>query len=872
MTFGVLLRRLRVAAGLTQEALAERAGMSVKAVSDLERDPNRTPRLESVTLLADALLLGPDQRTLLLSAARPDSVPSVTPLVVERPARSLPRPLTPLIGRTGVATAVADLLGRGEIRLLTLVGPGGVGKTRLAIEVAERVAGDFADGVIFVDLAPLHNPDLVIPMIAQQLGMTERDTAPVRERLEGHLRAKHMLLLLDNFEHLIAAREMVLGLLEACPRLVVLVTSRAPLRVRGEREYRVAPLALPEERLRLETVSRSPAVELFLDRARAAGVDLPLNASTGPVLAEICGRLDGLPLAIELAAGWVKFLPPRDLLARLEIRLPMLTGAPHDLPARQKTMRDAIAWSYELLDAREQALFRRLSVFAGSCALDAVEAVCAADGEEPTVLQGLAALIDKSLLRTREDEQEGAGLPRISMLETIREYGHERLKESGEVDMVGRRHAEYFLSLAETAVPQLVGPDQVSWLDQLDKEQPDLRVAMARLLETDDTQGALRLIGALRWFWFVRGHLTEGRAWAERALAKEKTCELGCVQPTLVAQARLAAGQLALFQGELLAARAHLEASAALCRAAAALEPENRAARVLLTEALGFLVVAHNWSGESATAGDVITEYDRAVGALNDPRTSAWRAFNFGRLHLYQRGDPMSAQAYLRQTEANFRELGDLWSLAQVLLDIGMVALWAGDMDKARERYAEALAAARTSRDRQIEAAALNNLGEVARFVGEYQTAGEYYNASLWIYEEIGVKAGIPRLMHNLGYLALHAGDAAAAGERFASSLAESCSIGIHRGAAEALAGLAAVAAHRRTADSGVQAARLWGAADAIHGAEGTPVWPADQAERAHYEALVRETVAPDVFNAAYSGGRALTKDQSIAEAHAVTG
>ena len=381
---------------------------------------------------------------------------------------NLPVQLTPLIGREKEGAAVQNLLQREDVRLVTLTGPGGTGKTRLGLQVTAELSDLFTDGVYFVNLAPLSDPDFVVPTIAQTLDLKEIGDQPLLGLLKGYLRDKHILLLLDNFEQVASAAMQVADLLAACPCLKVIVTSRAVLHVRGEQEFPVPPLTVPDpKRLPdLVALSQYEAVELFLSRAQAVEPEFQLNNTNAPAIAEICARLDGLPLAIELASARIKLLPPQALLARLDQRLAVLTSGPRDAPARQQTLRNTIAWSYNLLDAQEQRLFRRLSVFAGGCTLDAIEAVSIAlETSSPTIslLDSVASLIDKSMLQQTEQEGEQ---PRLVMLETIREYGLEALEASGEMETTRQAHAHYYLALAEEAEPELGGLSKLyGWSD-----------------------------------------------------------------------------------------------------------------------------------------------------------------------------------------------------------------------------------------------------------------------------------------------------------------------------------------------------------------------------------------------------------------------
>ena len=530
--FGEVLRRLRCAAALSQEALAERAGLSRNGISDLERGARLVPRLETVRLLADALTLGDVDRAALLAAARP-AFHRHNPTALSAASHTgLPAAPTRLIGRDSDIAVVGAELRDEAVRLMTLTGPGGVGKTRLAMATASAAAPAFRDGVMVVELAGIADPALVLPAIARALDIRETIGRPVMEALAAALRERRLLLVLDNFEHVLSVAPDLAGLLRDCPLVTALVTSRAPLRLIGERRFATPPLALPalDDHPPLDTLTNFAAIALFVERARAVRHDFALTAANADAVVAIGRRLEGLPLAIELAAGWAHILSPAELLRRLEPRLPLLRGGAGDQPNRLQTMRQAIAWSYDLLGEDEALLFRRLGVFVGGFTLEAAERVTGMPASPrapapaspersgaPDVFDLLAALIDKSLVQPMHPE---APEPRFAMLETVREFAREQLGVSGEMDVLAERHAAWCITLAER-VRQSGQLSQASGYAILEPEHPNLRSALTWLLAHGEAVTALHLAGQLAVFWLVHGHVSEGKAWLEQALAAD---------------------------------------------------------------------------------------------------------------------------------------------------------------------------------------------------------------------------------------------------------------------------------------------------------------------------------------------------------------
>ncbi len=774
---------------------------------------------------------------------------------------NLPVQPTPLIGREKEMAAIQQLLLRQDMRLFTLTGPGGIGKTRLGLQVAAELSELFPDGVYFVNLAPISDSAFVVPSIAQVLDLKETGEQPLLDLLKTYLREKQLLLLLDNFEQVVSAAIQVADLLTACPQLKVVVTSRAVLHVRGEQEFDVPPLALPDPRHLpdLETLSQYEAVALFIWRAQAVKPEFRLSDANASAIAEICVHMDGLPLAIELAAARIKLLPPQALLARLGQLLQLLTSGAQDAPARQQTLWNTIKWSYDLLNAQEQRLFRRLSVFVGGCTLEAIEAVCHGVGDdEIDVLNTVSSLIDKSLVqqRTQRDEE-----PRLVLLETIREYGLECLAESGETEAMQEAHALYYLALAEQAEPHLKGAEQGQWFVRLEQERDNLRAVLTWLLEAAtrgrgeekgrrQAERALRLGVALYWFWYTAGPPSEGRSFLDRALS------VGAVVATpLRARALFATSDLVWAMGDLDRAQKLAEESLRLCQelrdtggianalmmlqGVAWLRNQYSLARSYLEEAEAlFREVGDTWSrgqcltqlaqistaqGEYVRARTLLEESRGLYSTLGDQRRLSFVFYLLARVLFLSQGDLAEARALAEQSLALNREFKETWIRHEALYLLGKMHLYQGELALARELFEASLATGKeTQWDRVTTVMAQIGLVRVLVLQGEGEVARPLCQRSLALVRDIGHKDCIATCLEDLGAVGVVQGQPA-------------------------------------------WAARLWGAAEALRQHIGAPLPPVYRADYERSVAAARTHLGEKPFAVAWAQGRTMTPEQALA-------
>ncbi len=769
---------------------------------------------------------------------------------LSRHPHNLPVQPTPFLGREQEVASVCALLRRPEVRLVTLTGPGGIGKTRLGLQVAAELADQFANGVYFVALAPVSDADLVVLAIMQTLSISEAGGQPLLGLLKTALKDKHLLLLLDNFEQVISAAEVVAEVLAACPHLRVLVTSRVVLHVRAEHEFNVPPLSLPDpKRLPdLVTLSQYEAVALFIERAQAVKPDFQVTNANAPAVAAICARLDGLPLAIELAAARSKLLPPQALLARLSQRLAVLTSGARDAPARHQTLRNTIAWSYDLLDAAEQQLFRRLATFVGGCTLEAVEAVCAAlDGATgvASVLDGVSSLLDKSLLQQTEQDGEE---PRFVMLETVREYGQECLRESREEESCHHAHAEYYLTLAEETEPHLHEAQEFVWLKRLIREQENFRAALRWIIEHKETEHALRLSGALDLYWYMRGYWSESLSWLQAALQLSNTGD-----PT-VARAKVlrGAGFLTLYRGNSTEARALLEESIALHKA------------VGDTRGLAFAIMGlgevYQVQEDYLTARSLMEESVALSREVGDKWMLAVALCDLAQV-VWAQGNALSARALLEEGWTITRELGGKWGETRFS---SVLATWAraqGDYAQAATHYQEALSVAQQTGDMEIIGESLAGLGDMARCHGDNAKALELYNQGLTIAREFGDQFSTSWLLCGLGNIARDEGNYTRATALYREGLSLAMKDDRNKlGVGRCLLGLARIA---RSSQQFWRAAQLLCATEAQLNID-RDLDPLDRAEYERDVADIRVHLGEEAFTSAWAEGRTTPLEQVI--------
>ena len=723
---------------------------------------------------------------------------------------NLPVPRTAFIGREPEAAALRQLLGRVDVRLVTITGPGGIGKTRLALQVGSEIGEQFPSGVCFVSLSVVGDPGLIASTIAQAIGVRETGNQSAQESLKGYFGAldQPMLLLLDNFEHLVSAAPLISELLSAGPRLKIIVTSQSPLHVYGEHEFPLPPLALPDPKslLPLDVLSRLPAIALFVERARAVKHDFALTNENASAVAAVCARLDGLPLAIELAAARIKLLSPSAMLARLESCLNLLTGGARDLPTRQQTLRGTVDWSYGLLNPAEQTLFRRLSVFTGGCTLEAVEAVCDTAGDLGLdVLDGMASMVDKSLAQ----QMEAAGETRFVMLTTIREYALERLAASDDVAATRRSHSAYYLVIAEEGALEAAAHPE--WLDRFEVEHDNFRAALEYLIKTADADWGLRLGTALFHFWETREYLTEGRSRIARLLALEGAAARPKLRSRLLFSAAVLAGE----QGDYTSAQQLLEESIETCVEL----HDNRGVAV----ALNALAVNARDRGELATSSLLLERCVaiwRDEGDLADVARALSNLANVTKLQ----GEAARAASLYDECLAHFRKIGDVAGIAWTLNYQGDLAREGNDLTAARSFYEQSLAAFSLSRDGWGIASALSDLAGLSWDQGDNDEARRLYGESIQMFQNLGHKRGIARVLECL-------------------------------------------AANAAAQSNAVQSLHFAGAAAALRERLGTPLTPAEQHKLEKILEFARRTLGNAAGLTAWMEGWALPVEQAIQEA-----
>jgi predicted ATPase/DNA-binding XRE family transcriptional regulator len=738
--FGDLLRQARRSARLTHEMLAERAGLSVRGISDLERGIIRAPRRETLEMLADALNLPEEERqewellrrrlAARTSGERPPEIP-------ERTQTNIPVPLTPLIGREQEISEISSILHRPHIRLITLTGPGGVGKTRVALEVAARLWSDFRDGTFIVNLATLNDPERVLPTIAATLQVQSTQGTPLPAAINAALESRNLLLVLDNMEHVVRAARDIADILVHCPDVHVLATSRVPLRLHGEYEYPILPFPLPppDNLANIDLLTSNHAVRLFVERAGAVHPHFQLTRDTAPAVVKICQWLDGLPLAIELAASQMRMFTPQALYQRLEQRLPLPPSGSADQPARHQTLRDTIAWSHDLLFQEEQVLFMTLSVFRGGWTLEAAEAVV-----EQDMLGDLEHLVEQNLVWTQAQTE---GNTRFGMLETIREFGLEQLTSSGEEAAIRDRHAAYFVALAEEAAPHLEMADQAQWMERLRAEDGNLLAALDWVLARKSVEPALRLVSALRAYWYLRDDLAGGFDHIASVTSLPESAEY----PALCIDALNSAALLAREYGDFDNAYTVTRKSLALCHQ---LHDRKRAADAITN--LGFLSLQQ---GGLQDAEDLFRRSLTTNRELNNQQGIA-DSLSFLALTAAYRDDLVTARRLNEESLDIWSKLDDRHGIIWARTRLGSVLVGQKLLAEAHAHFTASLEIARDLNFRMGMSWSLEGLSQVGAAHGNSPLAARLAAAAASLREHVGMRlspveqAEHERLLHKI--------------------------------------------------------------------------------------------------------------------------
>ncbi|MFN8499114.1 MAG: tetratricopeptide repeat protein [Anaerolineae bacterium] len=843
LTFAAWLKRKRKEQGLTQETLAGLAGCSTVYLKKIEGG-HRQPTRQVVEALLDALQVPKESRATYIELA------FVTlPVIPSQLRANLPAPLTSFIGRHNETAAIKNLLQGTAARLVTLTGPGGVGKTRLALAVAADLDG-FRNGVCFVDLAPIADPSLIpnAVMLALELG-DEAGRTPL-ETITEYLRARDSLLLLDNCEHLIEACSRVAHqLLTYCPSLRILAVSREALGILGETVYPVPPLALPypTEAPPVDRLSRYDAIALFIQRATAAQPQFALTAANAPAVTQICCRLDGLPLAIELAAARMQVLSPEQIVARLDDRFRFLTlGGRAALP-RHQTLRATIEWSHSLLSDAERVLFRRLAVFAGGWTLEAAEQVCAGrDLGASDILEALAQLVSKSLVMT--DVREGEA--RYRMLETIREYSREKLAEAGEQQALRRRHLEFFAAWTELGRSGLHSVAQKLWLEHFEDEQDNIRAALAWALEDRQIEQGMQIIGALHWFWWSKGYWSEGRDWALQFLA----------QPEAQAHS-LGRAQALDVAGDCIGELGDFVTYEAYCRESIAIARElGEAGRWLVGYQLIDIAYISGAAGDGSEAREALEEGLRVMEgtAPRDRWITGWLHDQLGRTFT-RLEDYTRAYEHFEHSIAIFRAVGDRYMSIQPLGGLGVLLAEQGRLAEGKRYAEESLAIKRELGDRKEVGISLRDLGRIAWLQGHYDEARARLEEGVALSRELGWQMGLADILSTLAYADQVAGDIERALELYREALGLSVTYKNILG--YALDGLAQLEASRRHFQI---AACLFGAATARESLK-TLQTHLMRSGHEHWMQVTQQALGDETFAALEQAARAMTPAQAVA-------